>query len=151
MDFLLIYRSIYGKIRIFRFKKLKLIKDLLKKVDHETSVIWACECAERVLSYFEEKYPDDKRPIKAIEAGRFWIGGQIAVSQARKAAFEAYAAARDIDKGDQSAIFAARSAAHAAATVHVKKHAISVATYAAKAVYFSNYPDDSSYESQERV
>ncbi|TYB85434.1 MAG: hypothetical protein FXF54_11800 [Kosmotoga sp.] len=56
-------------------KKLKkLVEELLKKSDHETSVIWACGCAERVLSYFEEKYPDDKRPIKAIKAGRFWIG-----------------------------------------------------------------------------
>ncbi len=69
-------------------EKQKLIEELLKKADHEILVIWACECAEHVLSYFEEKYPDDKRPRKAVEAGRFWIGGQISVSQARKAAFK---------------------------------------------------------------
>lgn len=59
------------KSEFFDSKKLKLIKDLLNKADHKTSVIWACECAERVLSHFEEKYPDDKRSRKAIVAGRF--------------------------------------------------------------------------------
>ncbi|TYB85433.1 MAG: hypothetical protein FXF54_11795 [Kosmotoga sp.] len=59
------------------------------------------------------------------------------MSQARKAAFNAHAAARDADKGDQSAIFAARSAAHAAATVHVKKHAMIASNYAAKQMYYA--------------
>ncbi|MFO7882901.1 MAG: hypothetical protein R6U52_10240, partial [Kosmotogaceae bacterium] len=72
-----------------------------------------------------------------------WIGGQITVDQARKAAFEAHAAARDVDNDDQSAIFAARSAAHASATVHVKKHAMVASTYAIKAVYFYHYHDGS--------
>jgi hypothetical protein len=31
---------------------------------------FACRCAEHVLHYFEDKYPDDKRPRLAIEVAR---------------------------------------------------------------------------------
>lgn len=34
--------------------------------------IWAADCDERVLPYFEEKYPEDNRPRKANEACRTW-------------------------------------------------------------------------------
>ena len=33
----------------------------------------ACDFAEKTLSNFEEKYPDDKRPREAIEVKRLWI------------------------------------------------------------------------------
>ena len=33
-------------------------------------VLAACACAETVLPIFEKKYPDDKRPRKAIETAR---------------------------------------------------------------------------------
>jgi len=41
--------------------------------------LWAADCAERVLPYFEEKYPRDDRPRKAIEAARAWARGEIRV------------------------------------------------------------------------
>ena len=31
---------------------------------------FACRCAEHVLHFYEDKYPDDKRPRLAIEAAR---------------------------------------------------------------------------------
>ena len=37
------------------------------------SVKWAVSCAKHVLHIFEEQYPDDKRPRKAIEAASNWI------------------------------------------------------------------------------
>ena len=48
---------------------------LLRKtqsIDKQTSVKLACLCAERVLSIYESKYPDDKRPRLAIEAAKAW-------------------------------------------------------------------------------
>lgn len=100
--------------------------------DHRASALWASECAEHVLSYFEEKYPQDDRPRKAIEAGRAWARGEITMSQARVAEFAAHAAARDAK--DSAAIAAARSAGHAAATAHVLNHARHAATYAVKTI-----------------
>ena len=41
---------------------------LIKNTDHKTLAVWAVDCAERVLPYFEEKYPEDNRPRRAIEA-----------------------------------------------------------------------------------
>jgi hypothetical protein len=107
------------------------IAELLSKLDHKTLVIWATDCAEHVLPYFEEKYPKDNRPRKAIEAGRAWIRGEIAMSEARTAAFAAHAAARDANP--DAARAAARAAGHAAATAHVAGHAVHAATYAARA------------------
>ena len=31
----------------------------LDKEDHRSLVLWAADCAEHVLAYFEEKYPKD--------------------------------------------------------------------------------------------
>ncbi len=60
--------------------------------DHRSLVLWATDCAGHVLPYFEEKYPKDDRPRNAVEAGRAWARGEIAMSEARAAAFAAHAA-----------------------------------------------------------
>lgn len=103
----------------------------LDEQDHRSLVLWAVDCAEHVLSYFEEEYPRDDRPRNALEAGRAWVRGEIAMSAARSAAFGAHAAARAADHAAARA--AARSAGHAAATAHVPGHARHAADYAATA------------------
>ncbi|MBA3425810.1 MAG: putative immunity protein [Rubrobacteraceae bacterium] len=110
----------------------------LGKQDQISLALWAADCAEHMLPYFEEKYPDpeDDRPRKAIEAGRAWARGEIPVSEARAAALVAHAAARDAVRGPARA--AARSAGHAAATAHVAGHAPHAASYAVKAASFAS-------------
>ena len=39
--------------------------------------MFACRCAESVVSQFEKKFPGDNRPRKAIEAAREFIHGKI--------------------------------------------------------------------------
>ena len=122
-------------------EKTKLVKtdldaqitELVSKTDHKTLVTWACDCAERVLSYFKRKYPKDNRPRKAIEAGRAWVRDELKMADARKAAFTAHAAARDAGQVAEASL-AARSAGHASATAHVASHAVYAAIYAATAV-----------------
>ncbi len=99
--------------------------------DHKALAIWAADCAEHVLPYFEKMCPKDDRPRKAIEAGRAWERGAITVGEARKAALAAHAAARDVNQAAARA--AARSAGQAAATAHVAGHAPHAADYAVKA------------------
>jgi hypothetical protein len=108
--------------------------------DHRSLVLWAMDCAEHVLPSFEEKYPADPRPRKAIEAGRAWVRGEMTMSEARAAAFAAHAAARDADPGAARA--AARAAGHAAATAHVAGHAVHAATYAVNAATCAADPTD---------
>jgi hypothetical protein len=103
----------------------------LDKRDHSSLVLWATDCAEPVLPYFEEEYPKDGRPRNAVEAGRAWVRGEIALSKAREAAFAAHAAARDAD--GSAACATARAAGHAAATAHVASHAAHAANYAVTA------------------
>ena len=43
---------------------------LVSKTDHKTLALWAIDCAERVIPYFEEKYPQDHRPRQALETLR---------------------------------------------------------------------------------
>jgi len=90
----------------------------LDKGDHRSLVLWAADCAEHVLPYFEEKHPKDDRPRKAVEAGRAWVRGEIALSEARAAAF----------------------AAHAAATAHAAGHAGHAAAYAVTAATSAAVP-----------
>jgi hypothetical protein len=100
--------------------------------DHRSLALRAADSAERVLSYFEAKYPGDDRPRKAVEAARAWARGELAVSEARAAAFAAHAAARAAE--DPAARAAARAAGHAAATAHVAGHARHAAAYAVAAL-----------------
>jgi hypothetical protein len=56
---------------------------------------FACRQAESVLHLYEEKYPDDKRLRKAIDAARAYIRGEISddeLDAARDAAWAAWAA-----------------------------------------------------------
>jgi len=38
--------------------------------------LFACDCAERVLSIYEKQYSDDRRPREAIETSRRYVNGE---------------------------------------------------------------------------
>jgi tRNA(Ile)-lysidine synthase TilS/MesJ len=107
------------------------MKKRKSKDDQMSLALWAADCAEHALPYFEKECPGDDRPRKAIEAGRAWARGEIKVGEARTAALAAHAAARDTDHSAARA--AARAAGHSAATAHVAGHAPHAADYAVKA------------------
>jgi hypothetical protein len=115
--------------------KMSILK-LANNQNHKTLVIWATDCAQRVLPYFEDTQVNDNRPRKAIEAGQAWVRSGITVHDVRQAAFAAHAAARETN--NQAAEYAARAAGQAAASAHVAGHAVHAATYAAKAVFYSS-------------
>ena len=112
----------------------------LDEQDHRSLALWAADCAEHVIPYFEENYPEDDRPRKAIAAGRAWARGELTVSKARAAAFAAHAAARDAHNAAARA--AARAASHAAATAHVSGHARHAAAHAVTAATAAAIPSD---------
>jgi hypothetical protein len=109
--------------------------ELVNKTDHKTLAVWAIDCAERVLPYFEEKYPEDRRPRQAIETLQAWIDtGAFKMAVIRKASLTSHAAARDVGD-DNPARSAARAAGQAVATAHVPTHAIGGAIYALQAIH----------------
>jgi hypothetical protein len=103
------------------------------KADQKTLALWAADCAEHVLPFFEEKYPTDNRPKRAIEACRAWAEtGVFKMAAIRKASLDSHAAARDAGNGS-AACYAARSAGQAVVTAHVPTHSVGAAVYAIKA------------------
>ncbi len=111
------------------------IVELANKIDHQTLAIWAVDCVERVLPYFEEKYPEGHRPRNAIEALQAWINtGVFQMADIRKASLAAHAAAREVGE-DSAARSAARAAGQAVATAHVPTHSIGAANYALQAIH----------------
>lgn len=109
----------------------------MKKYDQQDQrlmAIWSADCAERVLPLFEQAYPADDRPRKAIEACRAWVRtGTLKMADIRGASLAAHAAARGA-KDNHAACFAARAAGQAVATAHVPQHAFGGAYYALKAI-----------------
>ncbi len=123
-----------AKISLVRFKDERIV-ELVRKTDHKTLAAWAIDCAERVLQYFEEKYPEDHRPRNAIETLQTWINtGVFKMAVIRKASLASHAAAREVGE-DNAARSAARAAGQAVATAHVPAHSMGSAIYALQAIY----------------
>jgi hypothetical protein len=113
------------------------------KPDQKILALWAADCAERVLPYFEDIRPDDDRPGKAIEECREWARtGVFSMRVIRSASLSAHAAARDV-KENEAACFAAHAAGQAVATAHVPTHALGSSLYGIRAVaaYSENVVD----------
>jgi hypothetical protein len=116
--------------------------EFVSKTDQKTLAVWAIDCAERVMPYFEEKYPQDHRPRQALETLKTWIDtGVFKMAVIRKASLDAHSAAREV--GEESpARSAARAAGQAVATAHVPRHAYGPAMYAQQAIYRATNPSD---------
>jgi len=102
----------------------------LQDSDHHLLAVWAADCAQHVLHFFEEMQPNDDRPRRAIESARAWTRGEVTMSEARAAAGFANAAARDLGGAARHAAYAA---GQAAAVAHVAAHELGAAAYAIKA------------------
>ena len=102
----------------------------LQDSDHHLLAVWAADCAQHVLHFFEETQPDDDRPHRAIESARAWARGEITMTQARTAAGHAMGAARVMRGAAREAAYAA---GQAAAVAHVAAHELGAAAYAIRA------------------
>ena len=76
--------------------------------------LFAADCAEHVLYLFEEKYPDDDRPRKAIQSARDFANDSISAYATNAAADAANAAANAAYATADAAAYAAANAAYAA-------------------------------------
>jgi hypothetical protein len=113
-----------------------VLKNALKKPQSVEIAVYA---AESVLQIFEKKYPEDKRPRKAIEAAKAWFKNSCEATR-----LEAWSAARSAASAvataawyaaESAAWSAAWSAKYAAATAAATAVAGSAAEAARSAVY----------------
>ena len=103
----------------------------LQDAHHRLLAVWAADCAQHVLHFFEHVQPTDDRPRRAIEQARAWARGEVTMTQARTAAGHAMGAARDLRGAAREAAYAA---GQAAAVAHVAAHELGAAAYALRAV-----------------
>lgn len=103
--------------------------------DHKALGLWAAACAEHLLPYFEETYPEDTRPRDALKTLREWVHtGGFSMPVIRGASLAAHAAAKQVHAKDKAAKFAAHAAGQAVATAHVPTHALGPVLYAMQLV-----------------
>jgi hypothetical protein len=103
----------------------------LTDADHRLLAIWAAQCAEHVLKFFEYSRPSDARPREAIEAARAWARDDMTMMDARACGGRAMGAARPVSGAPR---YAAYAAGQAACVGHVPEHDLGAAAYAIRAV-----------------
>lgn len=114
---------------------MHLDEDELRQV-----ALYAAACARRALPVFEAAHPHDPRPRDAIAAAEAFAAGGTRTAALRRAAWSAYAAARDAAQAPAAnAAYAACHAAAAAflhprATPHQVKHVLGAAVHQALAL-----------------
>jgi immunity protein 5 of polymorphic toxin system len=111
----------------------------LRTQDKKYAVMFAVECAERVLHIFEREFPTDDRPRKALEATRNWLADPAdgnkrnAAETAAKDAARASWVARAAEAAEAAeAAWAAAKAADAAARADVVAWSANAAVWAAE-------------------
>lgn len=121
--------------QIFFSRESESLQDLIRLIEmqkHRTLVMWAIDCAQEPLSQFEEKYPEERRPRKALELSEAWARGTIKMPEARRAILDAHKVAKEID--DKVYIALVHAIGHACATVHTETHALGLVFYELTAI-----------------
>jgi hypothetical protein len=103
---------------------------LLSPELHRLWMTWARTCAGHVVPLYDEL--PDPRLLKAMGIAAAWENGNTTVREARKAAWDLLALAREITNPVSIAVV--RSVGHAVATAHMADHAQGAALYALKAI-----------------
>lgn len=120
--------------------------------DHRALGLWAADCADHLLPYFEQSYPEDPRPRDAISTLRAWAKtGEFHMAVIRAASLGAHAAAKAVKKEERAAGFAAHAAGQAVGTAHVPTHALGAVLYSMKLVAAVHPSDVKAAIAQERA
>jgi hypothetical protein len=102
---------------------------VVRVLDRPGYIRYAIFAAEQVIEIFEKKYPEDKRPRKAIESARAVLAND--TKETRAAAYAAYDAAYAAAYAAYAAYDAVPAAAYAAAYAAYAAYAAAYAAYAA--------------------
>lgn len=109
------------------------------------SVLLAIFAAESVIALYGAKFPNDNRPIKAIESAREWLNAQDAGRAAHYAAYCASCAAHAADAAHADAARVGGGAADSAHAADAARAAAFAAYYADAADYAARYADYAAY------
>jgi len=137
------------EIKINQPNPLSYLLNLQSKIkaseDPKEKLSLAIQCVERVLFMWEEKFPDDNRPRKAIEAAKAYLANPTKENKKAAKAYAKAASAAAYAASTSNAVAAADAASNAAdaasnvafaaadAAIHTYIHTSLAAAYAIKA------------------
>ena len=122
---------------------------LIEQQKHRTLVMWALDCAKVPLAQFEEKYPLELRPRRALNLCEDWSRGIIKMPAAKRAILDAHAVAKVIDNSVYGAL--CHAIGHAGATVHVETHALGLPFYELTAIVLKFGKDEYQEKVQDKI
>ncbi|MDR0282381.1 MAG: threonylcarbamoyl-AMP synthase [Candidatus Peribacteria bacterium] len=108
----------------------------IKIQDKTTLVNRCCDYAlKKMLPIYQKHYPNDDRPLQAINAAKNRLEGKIQLPEAKKSILACHESARNTEN-NPPAQAAARAIGQAASSIHVTAHALGIAFYGAMAVAY---------------
>jgi hypothetical protein len=130
------------------FEQIRLVRQI-EAWNPKTLRLYAADVAEDVLELFEQKYPDDDRPRKAIQAVRDYANGLISSVKLYDAYVAAAYAAESADY--YAAVYAAEAAASAADIAYAADYAADAAYVAAEYAAASAYAAYAAYTKEQAL
>ena len=108
------------------------LQQQIAEQNHRVVVLWALEYAEQTAQVLHLRYPDETRPMDAVNMAWEWAAGKIKMRQARRAILDAHAAAKEWDSPEDIAL--CHAVGQACGTVHATGHAIGFPIYELTAI-----------------
>ena len=104
---------------------LRAVPEIQTEDSKKIARLFACDCAEHVLPFFEKENPNDNRPRECIKITRLFINGKVSFEEFSKAAQAAWAA----EAAAQAAWAAAAKAAWVIEAAAIKWQAKKLSEY----------------------
>ncbi|WP_409199612.1 putative immunity protein [Methanobrevibacter sp. DSM 116169] len=127
---------------------LQSLMKLIETQSKTTIAHWCIDYAqENIFPIYEKTYPNDERPMNALNAANEWLDGKVKLPYVKNIILnECHAAAREAE-GNPAAQAAARTCGQVASTIHAPTHSIGLALYGALAIAYDKIGVDSDWES----
>lgn len=106
---------------------IKELDSLVSKQSRRVLVLWALELSEESVVLLEEKYPDDSRPRRALEAAEQWAAGDIKMPTAKREILNCHAMAKELANPEDIAL--CHAIGQGCSVVHTAGHALGYPIY----------------------
>ena len=126
---------------------LQSLMRLIETQSKTTLARWCIDYSQaNIFPIYEKAYPNDKRPLNALNAANEWLEGKVKFPYVKNIILnECHAAAREAE-GSPAAQAAARACGQAAASIHTPTHSLGLALYGALAVSYDKLGADADWD-----
>jgi len=122
---------------------------LIETQSKETLANWAVDYAEaHFLPIYTKQYPQDERPLLAVEYARKWLKKEVKLPEAKKYILGCHNAAGEAE-ANPAAQAAARAIGQAASSIHSATHSLGLALYGGLAIAYDQSGMDKPWSEHE--